>query len=60
MLKESRLYWNVRKDVLHQILKNCKDQNPPTIEEVLRVLSQMGFEEQLGNTAQNCTNRKAK
>ena len=50
----------MRKEVIQHLLKHRRDQNPPTLEEMMRVLSQLGYEEQLRSAAQNCANRTAK
>lgn len=59
-MKESRLYWSIRKEVVQHLLRNRKDGWQPTVEEVSKALAALGFEDQLRSVAQNCSNRTVK
>ena len=60
-MKESKIYWSVKKDLMSQLLlKNKTPLEPPSFEDLLKILKSSTNEEKLKGIINNCLQKSTR
>ena len=60
LMKESKVYWSVKKELIGLLLKKRQSNEPPTMEDLLKVLHSTNSEDKLTGIINNCLQKSTR
>lgn len=60
LMKESRIYWQARKEVMKELIKGRQDTSQPSLEEITKLLHSTEHADKINGLINNCLQKSTK